>query len=275
MQNKPVKLFALVLTLIVLVSVSFAACARPGVASNTTGGAQQGGNTSPTSTAVATSTPATTNTVVATDTATTPSASSGNTVHMGTSSFVTNTITITKGSSISLVDDTQVPHIIQNGSWSGTTPQPSSEPGAPTVNVMFNGNDTHPVGPFTTAGTFHLYCTIHPGMNLTVIVQESGKSGGTSGNTVHMGTSSFVTDTITITKGSSISLVDDTPVPHIIQNGSWSDGTAQPNSEPRAPTVNVTFKGNDTQSVGPFTTAGTFHLYCSIHPGMNLTVIVK
>ena len=27
------------------------------------------------------------------------------------------------------------------------------------------------IGPFNTAGTFHLYCTVHQGMNLTVIVQ--------------------------------------------------------------------------------------------------------
>jgi len=32
--------------------------------------------------------------------------------------------------------------------------------------------------------------------------------------------------------------------------------------------------GNNAQ-IGPFTTAGTFHIYCSIHPGMNLTITVK
>jgi hypothetical protein len=26
-------------------------------------------------------------------------------------------------------------------------------------------------GPFTTAGIFHIYCTIHQGMNLTIVVQ--------------------------------------------------------------------------------------------------------
>jgi plastocyanin len=28
-------------------------------------------------------------------------------------------------------------------------------------------------------------------------------------------------------------------------------------------------------AVGPFNTAGTFHLYCSVHLNMNLTVIVQ
>ena len=27
------------------------------------------------------------------------------------------------------------------------------------------------IGPFTTAGIFHIYCTIHRGMNLTIVVQ--------------------------------------------------------------------------------------------------------
>jgi plastocyanin len=27
------------------------------------------------------------------------------------------------------------------------------------------------IGPFTTAGVFHLYCTIHQGMSLTIVVQ--------------------------------------------------------------------------------------------------------
>ena len=45
------------------------------------------------------------------------------------------------------------------------------EPGAPNVsNVQINDNSTE-IGPFTTAGIYHLYCTIHQGMNLTIIVQ--------------------------------------------------------------------------------------------------------
>jgi len=45
------------------------------------------------------------------------------------------------------------------------------ETNAPSVNVQLNGNDQQTIGPFAAAGTYHLYCTIHPGMNLTVIVQ--------------------------------------------------------------------------------------------------------
>jgi len=27
--------------------------------------------------------------------------------------------------------------------------------------------------------------------------------------------------------------------------------------------------------IGPFTTAGIYHIYCSVHVGMNLTVVVQ
>ena len=93
------------------------------------------------------------------------------TVHMCGNNFVQTSITISKGQSLTLVDDASTTHIIANGSWVNGSAQPKQESGAPTVNVTFNGNDTHQIGPFNTSGTYHLYCTVHPGMNLTVIVQ--------------------------------------------------------------------------------------------------------
>ena len=92
-------------------------------------------------------------------------------VHLGVSSFAQSTVTIAKGAKILLIDDGQFPHIISNGSWINNTPHPSVEPGSPTVQqVNVNGNSVT-IGPFNTAGTYHLYCTIHPGMNLTIVVQ--------------------------------------------------------------------------------------------------------
>src|SRR5256885_10372811 len=93
------------------------------------------------------------------------------TVHMGGSTFIQTSITIHKGDMLNLVDDVASTHIITNGSWVGSTQKPAKENGAPSVNVTLNGSDSSSVGPFTTAGTFHLYCTVHPGMNLTVVVQ--------------------------------------------------------------------------------------------------------
>lgn len=102
------------------------------------------------------------------------SGSSGSTtdVHMTANNFAQPSVTISKGSSINLIDDTSDVHIISNGSWVNGSPQPKVESGAPVVSsLQFSGNDSHAVGPFNTAGTYHLYCTVHQNMNLTVIVQ--------------------------------------------------------------------------------------------------------
>lgn len=93
------------------------------------------------------------------------------TVHMNAGSFLQPSVTIPKGSKLLLVDDVASLHIIANGSWQNGAPKPATEPGAPTVNnVQINGNSAQ-VGPFVTAGTYHVFCTVHQGMNLTVIVQ--------------------------------------------------------------------------------------------------------
>jgi plastocyanin len=90
---------------------------------------------------------------------------------MSYQTFVQSSITISKGRSITLVDDVAVPHLIANGIWDNNTAKPMNEANTPSVNVQLNGNDQQVSGPFTTAGTYHLYRTIHPRMNLKVIVQ--------------------------------------------------------------------------------------------------------
>jgi len=91
-----------------------------------------------------------------------------------------------------------------------------------------------------------------------------------------MGDADFVQSSITIKKGESITLVADTFVPHTIANGIWKSGTAQPAREPGAPVIdNVSVGGNSSVTVGPFTIAGSFKLYCTVHARMNLTVVVR
>lgn len=94
----------------------------------------------------------------------------GPTAHMSGAVFVTPTITISKGQSITLVDDVAVEHIIKNGTWKNGIPDTTKEAGAPTVDATFTGNDSSTIGPFNTSGKFELYCTIHQNMNLTVTV---------------------------------------------------------------------------------------------------------
>lgn len=103
-----------------------------------------------------------------------------------------------------------------------------------------------------------------------------GSAAASDPNAVHMSDNNFVQKTITIKKGDRITLINDSATAHIITNGEYdSNGTAKPITEPGAPIVEASFNGNDKQQVGPFNTAGTFHLYCTIHEGMTLTIIVQ
>src|SRR5260221_7195851 len=91
-------------------------------------------------------------------------------VHMGPGNFLQSSVTVPKGSKLLLVDDGSFLHILANGSWQNAHPKPPKEPGAPSVNNMQINGTSVEIGPFTTAGTYHIYCIVHQGMNLTVIV---------------------------------------------------------------------------------------------------------
>ena len=96
---------------------------------------------------------------------------SGPQVQMGGSNFIQPTIIVKKGQTLTLVDTSSAAHVIANGTWQGGAQKHLQEAGAPTVNLNFVGSDTHTTPAFTTAGTFHIYCTVHSGMNLLVTVQ--------------------------------------------------------------------------------------------------------
>jgi plastocyanin len=96
----------------------------------------------------------------------------GPAVHMDHAIFKATSVTVQPGQSLTLVADTFSPHVIANGSWQGGQPKPAREPGAPATNDLnIPGNGSAAIGPFSTAGTFQFYCTIHPKMNLTITVQ--------------------------------------------------------------------------------------------------------
>lgn len=110
-----------------------------------------------------------------------------------------------------------------------------------------------------------------------LLIACGGSNTSTGPNPVHMNATNFTQNSITIKKGTSITLIDDDQfVAHIIANGTWENGTAKPTREVGAPAIkNVNIGGNSSATIGPFTTAGTFKLYCTIHANMNLTVIVQ
>ena len=95
-----------------------------------------------------------------------------------------------------------------------------------------------------------------------------------SGPQAHMSAAAFKTDSVTIKKGQKLTLVDDVSVQHIIVNGYWQGSTAVPKTEAGAPKVNANIAGG-AQAIGPFTQAGTFQLYCTIHGGMQIKVVVS
>lgn len=106
---------------------------------------------------------------------------------------------------------------------------------------------------------------------------KGGPAVATAGTeTVHLSGSTFIPNIIALHSGDTLTVVDDVPVPHILTNGSWSaSGQAQPGAEQGAPAINNVNLNNNTVVIGPFTTPGTYHILCTLHPGMNLTVIVQ
>jgi plastocyanin len=82
----------------------------------------------------------------------------------------------------------------------------------------------------------------------------SPTTGGTGTATVRLKSNRFAPDIIAIHNGETLALA----------NGAWSaDNRPAPGVEGKSVTV------------GPFTTPGTYHIYCTVHPGMTLTVLVQ
>ena len=90
---------------------------------------------------------------------------------------------------------------------------------------------------------------------ITALLVACGSSSNTNAgpNPVHMSSTNFVQNSITIKKGESITLVnDDLFGSHTIANGTWENGTAQPAREAGAPEINdVKVGGNSSASIGP------------------------
>ncbi len=92
-------------------------------------------------------------------------------LHMSAGSFLQPSVTLPKGSKLVLVGDTTSLHVLANGMWQHTVVNTAHEPAAPLVNNVQVTHNSIEIGPFATAGTYHFYCAVHPGMNLTTIVQ--------------------------------------------------------------------------------------------------------
>jgi plastocyanin len=93
--------------------------------------------------------------------------------------------------------------------------------------------------------------------------------------TVHTLASTFQESCVVVAKGGKLQIVPSVTSFHNLDPGSWENGSAVPMTEPGAPPIHNVQVTSSPVSIGPFNAAGTFHIYCTVHPGMNLTVIVK
>lgn len=152
MTKKHLRTLVLLLAAFALGSMFLMACSRPGTAST---GSSSGNGSSPSSSATSGSS----------------SCASGDTVKTGTSTFEQSCITLAKGGTLKVVQDQTSYHIFDYGQWNGTSAQPQTPAGAPTLKDLTLSGPSVSIGPFTTAGTYHIYCTVHPGMDLMVIVK--------------------------------------------------------------------------------------------------------
>ena len=105
---------------------------------------------------------------------------------------------------------------------------------------------------------------------------STGSSGG--GQTVTMGATTFDSQSVTVSKGSTLTLVDDATngTPHILvigKNGSPDDeaGAADFNGA-----TGHSFQPGQSWTTPAWTTPGTYYVTCTLHPTtMTLTVIVS
>jgi plastocyanin len=92
------------------------------------------------------------------------------TVHLSAASFTPTSVIVPRGAKLRIVDDAGILHILSNGMWENNVPKPMQEAGAPLVNNVQISSGSVEIGPFTASGTYHIFCTVHAGMNLTVFV---------------------------------------------------------------------------------------------------------
>lgn len=91
-------------------------------------------------------------------------------VHLTSTSFGTKAIALPVGGKLQFVADSSVTHILTYGDWNGTKTQLATPANAPALDNRQISGGSFEIGPFTTAGTYHILCTIHPGMEITIIV---------------------------------------------------------------------------------------------------------
>ncbi len=152
MNDKRIRVLMMILAAVAIGSILFAACARPGTPGSSTA---SGGSSTPSSSGGG---------------GTGSNGCPNGTAHMVVTNFAQPCVNVSKGTMLNLVDDGNFYHSLDNGSWVNSTAQPANEPGAPTISNVVVSSGSKQIGPFNTAGTYHIYCSVHQNMNLVIHV---------------------------------------------------------------------------------------------------------
>lgn len=84
----------------------------------------------------------------------------------------------------------------------------------------------------------------------------------------------FAVDTVTVHRGGTVTFVNDSGFLHVIgpgDDGRLGSQSGTPNLGQRGAFVS---ESGDRFVSGPWDTPGTYHITCSLHPEMNITIIV-
>jgi plastocyanin len=105
-------------------------------------------------------------------------------------------------------------------------------------------------------------------------------NGGSSCDATHvtMTSNTFCETSITISKGGTITFIDDktSGTEHILVIGQNGSAATEQGAADLGGSNGHTFQAGDSWTTPAWNTAGTFHVTCTIHPTtMNLTITVQ
>lgn len=112
-------------------------------------------------------------------------------------------------------------------------------------------------------------------LGLSLLAACSLDSGPTAPNTVAMGGATFNPTSITIKKGVQLTFMDEqSGSPHVLVNGQGGDYQPENGAPDFGGKDGHSIQPGQSWSTPPWTMPGTYHVTCTIHPNMNLTVTV-
>ena len=103
---------------------------------------------------------------------------------------------------------------------------------------------------------------------LSACVSDTGPLENTSGNrTVHMGPSSFTPSSVVVSRGGSVTWVNDNPIAHDITPNNANQGGAW--------TARKVAANTGTSFTFQFTSTGVYDYHCTLHSGMTGRITVN